>query len=1168
MQTRLSGLALVGGFLICLASSVGLGSVTGRISGTVKDQTGAVVPEVTVTVVNTDTGVRQTTRTDSVGFYSFPELPVGHYDLDTSKPGFKVYRQTGLTIDVNTSLLVDVSLQLGTATQQVTVSAVVAHVETTNTQMGEVVGSTKMETLPLNGRSYTDLLALQPGVVPVSSGQYGSPPVSGSLNPGNVSVSGQRESANGWIVNGANVSDARSMGTGIVPNLDSIAEFRIITNNFDSEYGNYSGGQVNTITKSGTNQFHGDLFEFLRNVDLDARNFYTYNQTNSITGAQIPGSARGPYHQNQFGGTFGGPVIRDRLFFFGDYQGTRQIIGQSSGLVAVPSVAEHTGNFADRASELTGTVNGSYWAQQLAQRLGYAVTVGEPYYASGCTSTAACVFPNAQIPQSAILQLSQNLEKFIPPPNSNGYFTTTSDPQTLRDDKWGSRLDFNQSRLGMISGYYFFDDYALKLPYANASFPGFESAEAARAQMLSLSDTKNIGPTLVNEFRANYMRMQTPGNTPINGLQQSMSALGFVTGPAGVVVTDPAANGVPPIGFNSFGFGLPGHIGNVYQNTYQISDNLAKVKGVHTIKFGGSVHYDSINIKYISVANGEWSFSGSETGIDFADFLIGAPSIFWQSAADPMYSQTRYVGLYAQDSWRATRNLTLNYGLRWDLTTPWEEKHNELEALVPGEQSKVFPGAPLGWVFPGDPGIPPSIAPVRYHDFAPRLGLAYSPSSLSGPLGHLFGGPGKTSMRAGFGIFFTAFEGVSQANIWSDAPFGDWYTSPVPPEFATPFIDRATGYNEGQRFPIPLPPLNISPSNPDTNINWALWLPITGSPTVNTSDRVPYAEHYNLSIQRQIGKTSILSVSYVGTQGHALFSSVEANPGSAALCLSASQPSQVIPGGATCGPNGEGGVYTLANGTVINTTRPLGANFGEDQYFWTIGNSVYNALEVSFRHASGPLEFLAGYTFSKSIDDSSGFEDNINPFNHNISRVISSFDMAHNFIFSYRYELPFSHVFGHNRAARGWVLTGITRFTTGLPVTLSEVDDHSLLGANAGSTLDLPNYTPGDLEYNNPRSGKPYFNPSLFTPEAEGTLGNAARRFFHGPGLNNWDMALHKDTHITESKVLQLRFEFFNIFNHAQFNSPVGNVNNTGLFGYVTSARDPRIGQVALKFFF
>jgi len=339
-------------FLICfcLSAMPAFAAVTARISGTVKDPSGAVVSAAAVTAIDTDTGIKEAVRADLQGFYSFPSLPVGHYDLEVQASGFKVYRQKGLLLDVNTALTVDVALELGSASQEVTVQAQQVQVETTNTQMGEVISNNKMTTVPLNGRSYTDLLALQPGVSPTSSGQYSATSVSGSLNPGSLSVSGQRESSNGFMVNGGNVNEGVNQGTAIVPNLDSIAEFRILTNNFDAEYGNYSGGQVNAITKSGTNEYHGDLFDFLRNTDLDARNFYSPD--------------RGTFIQNEFGGTIGGPILKDKLFFFGDYQGTRQIIGTSTGDILVPSAADRQGDLSDLAAsspetcrEVTGRVS-------------------------------------------------------------------------------------------------------------------------------------------------------------------------------------------------------------------------------------------------------------------------------------------------------------------------------------------------------------------------------------------------------------------------------------------------------------------------------------------------------------------------------------------------------------------------------------------------------------------------------------------------------------------------------------------------------------------------------------------------------------------------------------------------------------------------------------------
>ena len=1138
--------------LVGFCSSVTFGAVTGRISGTVKDPTGALVPNAQVTALETQTGVKTETRSDTAGFYSFPSLPVGPYELQVKASGFKEYKQTGLVLDVNTALLVDVALQLGEATQEVTVAAAAVQVETTNTQMGEVITENKMTTVPLNGRSYTDLLALQPGVVPTSSGQYGALSVSGNLNPGSMSVNGQRESANGFMVNGGNVEEGAFMGTAIIPNLDSIAEFRIVTNNFDAEYGNYAGGQINAITKSGTNEFHGNVFEFLRNTDLDARNFYSPD--------------KGKFIQNQFGATFGGRIIRDKLFFFVDYQGTRQIQGQSTGDVLVPSAADRQGNLADLAGQINGNVTGGYWANQLSQKLGYTVTVGEPYYLPGCTLSTNCVFPNAVIPQSAITTPSQNLLKYIPSANSGPFYSTSSSNQTLNGDKGSYRVDYN-SRFGMISGYYFIDNFDQIQPYVSASFPGFEATSLGRAQMANIADVKTFGPTAVNEIRLHYVRMTNLGGFPSGGTGVTLDSLGFVTGPStlGLVIQNKQYEGVPSIGFNNFSIGVPAYFAGQYNNTYQILDNFSKVLGTHTMKFGGSVHYDQITEHDYGANDGTFGFDGQETGSDWADYLIGAPSSFQQGVQEPLHTRGYYFGLYAQDSWRMKPGLTLNYGLRYEVTSPWYEAQGQLETLVPGLQSKVFPGSPTGWVFPGDPGIPKSLAPVRHNNFAPRIGLAWSPT------GKLFGGAGKTSIRTSFGIFYTSYEDTTSFNEVGDAPFGYFWSNPAPPLFTTPYIDRQTGFVEGQRFPVNFPPPNVSASNPDNTVNWAQFTPISSSPGFWYKNRVPYAEHYSLSIQRQIGGNSMVSVAYVGTQGHALLSDLESNPGNPALCLSVSQPSQVIPGGATCGPFGENNVITRANGQVVNGTRsPFGNALGSNGYFITIGNSNYNSMQVTFKHRSGPLEMLAGYTWSKSIDDSSGWGDQINVINQRLGRAISSFDVPHNFVVSYHYELPFDKLH-RSRLTSGWVITGITRFATGLPVHLSENDDNSLLGTNYtgpnGQGIDTPNFNGGSLQFHDPRSGQPYFDPTLFSKEALGQLGTADKRMFHGPGINNWDMALLKDTHITESKILQFRFEFFNVFNHAQFQSPTGSILN-GTFGYVTSANDPRIGQVALKLLF
>jgi hypothetical protein len=1159
-------------------------SVAGSISGSVKDSTGAVIAGAVVTVTNTDTGVQQTVRTGTNGIYTFPTLAVGRYRIEVNQAGFQPYRRVGIVIDVNSTLVENVVLQVGTKAESVTVNDNAVHLETSSTQMGEVIAGTTMTAVPLNGRSYTDLLALQPGVAPATSitsssvqdvGASAFSP-SGDLNPGTISINGQREFANGFTVNGSDVEEDVNMGTAIIPNLDSIAEFRILTNNFDAEYGEFSGGQINVITKSGTNAFHGDVFEFLRNTDLDARNYFSPD--------------RGTFQQNQFGATFGGPVVKNKIFFFADYQGSRQTEGVDTGLIPVPSLADRSGNLAGSSnlfvttaangSSVPTTVSGPYWASQLTQRLGYAVSAGEPYYTPGCTTASQCVFPNAIIPTKAWSAPAQHLLQYIPTPNvGSNQFSTSAFNEYLRDDKGAVRLDAG-TPWGSVSAYYFVDDFSQNNPYptaqGGANVPGFNALNLGRAQLFSLGDTKTVSTTAVNEFHFSFMRDSNDLGRPIGGVGVSLASQGFEVGPntPGIVPLSPATEGVENLNFNSFSIGTNTNQLEQANNTFQWIDDFSKVAGKHTIKFGGEFHYDQVNTFPIAQFNGSFLFFGSQTGYDFADFLLGAPSQYNQSQLQAFYGRNKYVGLYTQDSWRVRSNLTLNYGLRWDRIEPWYEKYNQLAVLEPGRQSIVFPGAPPGILFPTDPGVPRTLAPPGNFNFAPRIGLAYSPTPQNGFWSKVLG-PNKTAVRAGFGMFYTAIEALTLSVLSANAPYGTTYTSPAPPLFATPFISASTG-SGSQYFPVQLAPQNSSAAHPDPNINWSQFLPISGLPAYSTANRIPYTEEYMLSIERQFGSNTLLSASYVGTQAHRLLVLVEANPGNPALCLALSQPGAVAPGTPTCGPFGESDVYTTASGQVFNGTRgPLGSNFGSDTNQSTIGNSSYNALQVSLRHTSGRLEFLAGYTFSKSLDQSSNLGEEVNPLDPALSKALSAFDVAHNFVVSYSYQLPFDRVFESSRLTRGWAISGITHVSTGFPVTLYNYGDNSLLGAAPNGVnnygVDEPQFTPGPLGLNhNPRNGSPYFNTSPFSLQPLGTPGNAKRRFFFGPGMDNYDMALQKTLPLTETKNFGFRLEAFNIFNHAQFYGPAsvnGNINSPS-FGQVVSAAAPRLMQASIKFNF
>jgi hypothetical protein len=1069
-------------------------------------------------------------------------------------------------------------LEIGSQSESVTVTESAVHAETSDTQLGEVISGTNMAAVPLNGRSYTDLLALQPGVVPATSltsntqqdvGVSALMP-SGSLNPGTISINGQREFANSFIVNGSDAEEDVNAGTAIIPNLDSIAQFRILTSNFDAEYGGHSGGQINVVTKSGTNEFHGDAFEFLRNTNFDARNYFS--------------PTRAAFDQNQFGGTFGGPIRKNRLFVFADYQGTRLTQGVDTGQIPVPSPADRDGNLSDLAGSLNGTVTGQSWANLLSRELGYLVSPGESYYTPGCTGTSLCVFPRAVIPLSAWSAPAKSLLSYIPQPNSGGdTFATSAYDESLRDDKGALRFDAS-SDWGLFSAYYFLDDYTLNNPYpvaqSGASVPGFNALYVGRAQLISLGDLKALGSTAVNEFHFAYMRDHNDLGRPIGGVGVSLASQGFVTGEGtpGIVPLNPASEGVENVIFNAFSIGTNANELKQVNNTFQWIDNFSKVVARHTMKFGFEYHYDQINTDAIAQSNGSFLFTGSETGSDFADFLLGIPSQYNQSQLQRFYGRNQYWGLYAEDSWRLRSNLTLNYGLRWDRIEPWYEKNNGISTFEPGKQSSVFPGAPAGILFPTDPGVPRTLAPAGNRDFAPRIGLAYSPEEGEDTLlGKIAGGPGKTSLRAGFGMYYTAIEALTIGILAGNAPFGITYSSPEPPLFATPFIGASSEQDQGQPFPVALVTGEASSSHPDSNVNWSQYEPISGIPGYPTTNRIPYVEQYMLSLDRQLGAKTVLSARYVGTQAHRLLVMIEANAGDPALCLSLSQPSQVAPGSPTCGPFGESNVFTTVSGQVINGTRgPLGPNFGSDTNQATIGKSNYNAFELSLHHTSGPLELSAGYTYGKSLDESSNLGEEVNPTNPALSYALSSFDIRQNFVVSYNYRVPLARLFrSSNRWTEGWEVSGITHFSTGLPVTLVNYGDNSLLGAEPNGInnygVDEPDYSGGPLNLNpNPRNGRPYFATPQFTENALGTPGTAKRRFFSAPGLNNYDLAILKNVHLSESKSLQFRLEGFNAFNHAQFFGPQSVDGNIGssTFGRVVSADPPRLVQLGAKFFF
>ena len=1197
-----------------LFSSIALANdAEGSLSGEIKDPSGAVIAKAEVTLTSPSTGVLLTTVTNSAGTYYFASVPVGTYDLGVYAAGFRAYRHTAIVMSVSSILRADAILEIGKNQETVTVESAKVALDTAGTQMGEVLIYSTVGALPLNGRSYSDLLALQAGVAPMTTmtsstvqglGQSIFSP-SGDLNAGVLSIDGQRESANGYIVNGANAEETGSMAAAIIPNLDSIAEFRILVNNLDAEYGRYSGGQISVVTKSGSNSFHGNAFEFFRNTALDAKNYFSKD--------------RGTFQQNQYGATLGGPIRRDKLFFFADYQGTQQLQGEDTGLIPVPTQLDRTGDLSDQSAALTTkesinnqtitvptTVSGSYFATQvLSPALGYAVTQNEPYYfTSGedyialvnntqtfgtythdCTSSAECVFPNATFPQSAWSAPAKALLRYIPKPNvSDTDYSTSAYNQKLHDNKAALRIDGNTS-WGRVSAYYALDDYNLDNPYptaqGGANVPGFNALSTGRAQLLVLEHNKAIGNTAFNQAHISYTRVTNDMGKPAGGIGVSLASQGFDTGVGtlGIVAGQPDAEGVESVAFNNFTFGSDPNQYKQVNNTYEVTDDLSRIWGHHTFKAGAHSDYDQINSDPYAQLNGSFQFYGTETGIDYADFLLGIASQYNQNGLRPFYERNKYAGLYTQDSWRFRPNVTINAGVRWDRIEPWYEKYNNAMTLVAGEQSQVFPTAPKGIVYPGDPGISRTLAPAQNLNFAPRAGLAYSPSRASDSfLGKIVGGPGTTSIHFGFGIFYTSIPGETLGLISDNAPYGFTYTSPAVPLFTMPFMDAQTGHSEGQRFPANLAPLTVSKSKPDSNIDWSQFEPISAVPGYSPSNKTPYTEEYMLSWQRQIGAQTLISLTYAGNQAHRLLVLKAANPGDPALCLGLSQSNEVAAGSSTCGPFGESTTYTSAAGETIDGTRgPLGPAFGSVSNQAGIGNSTYNSLKASVRYSSNLVQALAGYTYSKSIDQASNFGEQVNPGNPRLSRGLSAFDMRHNFVVSYTVHLPAAQfIHSSERWSGGWELSGITRFSTGFPVTLMNYSDTSLWGTQSNGVNNLPadepDYQAGSLKLNhNPRNGKTYFNTNLFSLPSSGDPGNARRRFFSGPGIDNYDMSLQKSLSLPKSRSLLVRAEAFNVFNHAQFCGPQsvnGDITDSSEFGAVVSADAPRLLQLAAKLVF
>ncbi len=1254
-------------FCLCVlfaAEGLRAQSTGGRVRGTVTDPSGAAVAAANLTLTNDATKAQRETQSGATGEYIFLEVPVGVYTLELQQSGFKKYLRKGVTVELNQVVTIDIPLQLGGATETIEVTGAPPLVDTSTTQLGAVVNERATVNLPLAQRDTYQLLQLQPGV----QSQLGVDGVYGSDRAGVVSVNGGRGRDNNYTVNGGEGNDMFANLPQIQPSPDSIQEFRVLTNTFDAEYGRNSGAVVNVVTKSGTNDWHGSAYEFFRNKNLNARGFFDFEKLD--------------YLQNQFGATFGGPIFKDKTFFFASYEGNRLRRGTSSDTVLVPSDPERTGDFSAAGPAFAGTLKN---ADILNKRAGCLTALGRGTTPIPNNSLYSAVFPGNVIPTECMDATALDLLNLVPHANrSDGTFQGVPLGHE-RANQFTVKIDHELTKKQHLTGYYYFTQHFLEKPFARfqaggANLPGFGDLTDERIQQLNVSHTWTIGSTAVNEARFTFFRegqgtFLHPQHT--NPVQDSCPNI-------------PAANcfavplpGNPDLGIHpNLGAGREGlpfvnisggfSIGNNFEgelpqvgNTFQWSDSFSKVIGKHSLKFGGDVRYQRFDQTLFFDINGQQLIfgggpndpclgtidpvSGLCTAIDlFPNYLLGLTDQYGQGSAQDELVRSRSLYLFAQDSWKIKSNLTLNYGLRWELNTPLADAGQRVQTFRPGQVSTIYPCSsdpsecPTGLVVPGDAGIPKGLTQTYYKSFAPRIGLAWSPGYADGFLGNLFGGPGKTSIRAGFGIFYNPVEQLVLEQFSAEPPFGG-STFVFNTLFNTPFLSQDTT----TAFPNPFNGI-LDPSRGQP-VDFSVFRPILLFGQAQPNTRSQYAEQYNLGITRELGKDMALTVSYVGRQGHRLLASQELNPSNAGTCLDLIQiaselPDNVLdsPGGlpTTCGGFLGDNSYFITPGTVIPSDTPSGGlilpyNAGSGGLFipsgttvgpngitlvglrpfsspqcqpltgagcppdfipvfsdiftqTTLANSAYNGLQVSLeKRFSQGLQFTAAYTFGKSLDWASTFENLVDPFNPRRGRSLSLFDARHRFVFSYYWELPLPKYDGFKgKLFNGWAVSGITTFQTGFPIRITSQDDVELQSSFDFETPGQPNVVapfrsidPRNLTCALGTGTDPAtctlinagFDPNnSFTNDTvpPGTIGNAPRTVCCGPGLNNWEFGFLKVTPLSERFKLEFRGELFNAFNHAQFFQPDGNITDGTDFGRVKRARDPRLVQFALKLYF
>jgi len=1114
-------LALAALTLVICATPASAAEITATMTGSVTDSTGAVIPNCSVTLTNTGTNVSRSIQAGSDGTYLFTLIPIGAYRLSVEQSGFRKYVHDGIVLNVNQNAKLDVVLQVGASSQVIEVTGDVSQVDTVSATLGSVETSRRIVSLPLVERDAFQLGLLQAGVFPPDEDD-------GSGNA--FSVSGQRSDSLTFLVNGADNNDFLGNNAVVDPNPDALGEFKILTNNYEAEYGRTAGGIVNQVIKSGTNNFHGDLFEFFRNDALNAKNYLLPEIT--------------PFKRNTFGGTLGGPIWKDKTFFFVSYQGVRKHEGEVAPVLQVLSPAERSGDF----SELTDT--------QLVNPI-----TGDP-------------FVNNQVPLNPVI--ATYISKYLPLPNLPNNTFVAAPVAVTKDNQEIFRVDHHVGPKDSLYASYIIDDLTQNFPFqisqgagSGGNVPigsGFDTT--LRTQLGSINWLHNFSPTVVNEFIFAANRSATLQDVPHD--TTAPSALGFTN----VSPDDPAGTAPPIMATMTFSLGpSPEGPTKIHDVTFHFQDSVSLNRGHHDLKLGTDIRRVRNNFDFDFDNNGVFDFGnyGGFSGSALADFVGGFFDNYSQYSRAVYGIRTTSWHFFGQDSWKIFKRLTLSYGLRYEYNTPMNPPHNEIQGFFPGQQSTRFPDAPQGVLFAGDPGTPNSgLTFPDKNNFAPRFGFAWDVT-----------GAAKLVVRGGFGIFYDIEDGALNLQFGGENPFGN-VISITPNDYSTvpsgidPIADPFGAF--GQTNPYPTGGITGTTFTGVPKIAFAY--------LVDPHFRTPYSQNVNFGLQYQITPDTVIEADYVGTFSRKSIATQDVN---------APLPSLLQQQLNNYGSTNPDCARPLA-GCVNATTDEFATATEAVQLFTDLsaGSSSSNQLQLTVdKRFSHGFNIRGAYTFSKTLDNQSGFRYNsslfTNPFDFSFDRGPANFDVPHRLVISGIWQLPLDRPFRNGnglmrKLAEGWEMSGIASFQSGTPFTIFSESNSSQeqlyedradqIGPNhifdprssrlftANDANNCLGQTPRDPVHF-------YFDPTAYDCVHVPILsfGNSPRNGLRGPGRNNFDLTIGRTFKFGENKSVEFRSEFFNAFNHAQFFNP-DHLGGDGTFGQITQARDPRIIQLALKFYF